>query len=509
MMLHKSEEIDSQRRVGFASLKDSRVSIRRTRSARYPSFPFHPPRTYPECTHLGREKDQKNEVYDAVRGIFADLQLDTRNLGTGRWNPLGRLISPGQRAVVKPNWVLHANQSDGSIESLVTHTSVIRAVVDYLILALRGQGSIEIVDAPLQNCDFGELLRRNMVVELVEFYRRKFPGIAFSVIDLRRTTLQTSESRAPGVARQFAQTGDPRGYTMVDLGGESILTDIHHRFRRFRVANYDHRMMQEHHNLQKHEYLVANSILSADFIVNVPKLKTHEKAGITGALKNLVGINGHKEFLPHHTNGGPETGGDQYRKKSYIKPIVNRIFDDYWKNVNRRSQVGNVLETVAIRALKKVASVVEGDRMYDGAWSGNDTIPRTTLDLNHLLYFYDVERGRLSDTQHRSVLHVVDGVVAGEGHGPLRPTAKDARVVLGGWNPLAIDLCGARLFGIEPMAVPLLRYGLEHEKSRLLLSHSEIRDIETTDDGWPGTLGDLSALGFRMPAGWERAVLPG
>ena len=252
-------------------------------------FPYHPRELYPEFNRFGRQQDPANEVYGAVRNVFADLGLDRDNIGREEWNPLGGFISPGNRAVIKPNWVLHANQTDGSIESLITHTSVIRAVMDYLIVALREDGQIEIVDAPLQNCDFDELVRRSRITDLVEDYRRRFSGVTFSILDLRKTTLQAGESQVPGVARQLAQSGDPRGYTMVDLGRESLLTDIDHRYRRFRVANYDHRLMCDHHNRDRHEYLVANSILSADFIVNVPKLKFHIKAGITAAFKKSRG----------------------------------------------------------------------------------------------------------------------------------------------------------------------------------------------------------------------------
>jgi len=35
-------------------------------------------------------------------------------------------------------------------------------------------------------------------------------------------------------------------------------------------------------------------------------LKLHRKAGITCALKNLIGINGNKEYLPHHRLGGSQ-----------------------------------------------------------------------------------------------------------------------------------------------------------------------------------------------------------
>ena len=506
---HSLEQVDSVSEMTPPSLCNDRVVVRRVVPAEYPDFPYHPPAFYPECRQVvGRHLDRTNRVYDGVRNIFADLALDINNLGRPEWNPLGRFVSPGDRAVVKPNWVLHANQDDGSIESLITHTSLIRAVVDYLIIALRQNGIIEILDAPLQNCDFDELVRRSLIIDLVEYYRQKYSGVTFSILDVRKTTLHTKVSQIPGIVRQSAQAGDPRGYTMVDLRSESILTDIHHRFRRFRVANYDHRLMRNHHNQDRHEYLVSNSILSADFIVNIPKLKFHIKAGITGALKNLVGINGHKEYLPHHTNGGPDRGGDQYPRRSYIKPLINRLYDDYWMNVNRRSQVHNVLEAGLIRALRKTVSVIEGDRMYDGAWSGNDTIPRTTLDLNHVLYFYDHTKGVLSDTQLRNVLHIVDGVVAGDGYGPLRPSRKPAGVIVGGWNPLTIDVCGALLMGLDPLKVPLLHYGVTHAKSRIFPSRSALEAIQVTDGGVQEAMGNVCGLGFRIPREWGAAVLP-
>lgn len=490
----------------FADLRDDHVVVRRVHPADYPNYPYHPPEAYPEYRQLGSRTSEHNQVYGGVRSILVDLGLDSDNVGTKAWNPLGRFVSPGKRAVIKPNWVLHANQDDGSIESLITHTSVIRAVIDYLIIALRGEGEIEVVDAPLQNCDFDELVRRNMITDLITDYTQRFTGVTFSVLDLRRTTLQTRELQVPGVARQTNRAGDPRGYSMIDLSQESLLVDIHHRFRRFRVANYDHRLMHDHHNRNKHEYLVANSILTADFLVNVPKLKFHIKAGVTAALKNLVGINGHKEFLPHHTNGSPERGGDQYSRRGRLKPLINHVYDDYWMYVNERTQFRNLMGAIFVRTLRKVAAVVDGDRMYDGAWSGNITIPRTTLDLNHALYFYDCNANKLSDTQLRRVLHIVDGVVAGEGYGPLRPSPKRAGVLLGGWNPLTIDVCAATLIGLDPMKVALLRYGVTDERSRLNPFHLTADGIRVTDEGRRRMMTDIHGLGFRIPRAWKAAI---
>ena len=58
-----------------------------------------------------------------------------------------------------------------------------------------------------------------------------------------------------------------------------------------------------------HEYLISRSAMDADVFINLPKLKTHKKVGVTLSLKNLVGINGDKNYLPHFCIGTPAEGG--------------------------------------------------------------------------------------------------------------------------------------------------------------------------------------------------------
>lgn len=492
-------------KIGTA-LKGS-VAIRHTEVSDYPAFPYNPPRCYPEFRTWQKQTDPANRVYEAVRNILADMGLDRDNFNSPTWNPLREFIKRGQRALIKPNWVFHVNPLDGSTESLITHTSLIRAVVDYLILALDREGIIEIADAPLQGCDFNELLRKNRIMELIGSYRERFPNVEISVFDLRKIILHGGRNRIAGLEKQSEQAGDPRGYTLIDLGQESLLVDIQDRFERFRVTMYDHRIMHEHHNLEKHEYLVSNSVLSSDFILNLPKLKCHNKAGITGALKNLVGINGHKEYLPHHTNGCPATGGDQYQHNSYIKPLINGIYDEYWSNLGNRGKIRNTLSAFMIRACCQLPKLLDKDRMLEGGWSGNDTIPRTTLDLNHVLYYYDSNTRGLLPTVVRNVLHIVDGVVAGEGYGPLRPTSKRAGVVLGGFNPLLIDACGAKLIGFDPMKIRLLRYGFVHAKSRFSVPISTSCGTMIMENGISTEFEKLPNLEFSIMEEWKDATI--
>ena len=483
------------------------IAARRIASPTYPKFPYCPPRHYPEFAAWEPQVDPENHVYEAVRNVLQDLDLDCVNFNRCSWNPFRGFIEPGQRALIKPNWVLHANQFDGSIESLVTHTSVIRVMLDYLALALDGQGTVEIADAPLQNCDFRDLRRRTMVDNLLNSFQVQFPSITFSVVDLRKTVLTGNEGRwSVGLERQSNQAGDPRGYTLVDLSQDSLLTDIQDRSDRFRVTKYDHRMMARHHNQDRHEYLVANSVLSADFIINIPKLKTHIKAGVTGALKNLVGINGHKEYLPHHITGHPGTGGDQYPHHSVIKPLINHLEDSYWRN-HRRGRICNLILASFTRGFRQLSRFLDRDRLLDGGWSGNDTIPRTTLDLNNIMYFYRLDQRRLSSTPVRSAFHLVDGIIAGEGYGPLRPSAKPLGIVAGGWNPLSLDMYGARLIGLDPMKIRLLRYGLEHPKSRLAGMTLEPSHMQVISDGELIPLDHTRPQAFQLPVEWKDAVI--
>ena len=482
------------------------TAMRRLPSTAYPAFPYCPPERHPEFGERHTKFDPSNHVYSAVQGIFKDLDLDRANYGLPSWNPFGKFLRPGQRALIKPNWVLHANHLDSSIESLLTHTSVIRVLIDYLVLALDGRGAVDIADAPLQGCDFSVLKKRTMIEKLLDIYRPQFPDVQFTVIDLRKTTFTPKERRSHSLGEQAGQSGDLRGYTLIDLAGDSLLTDIEERARRFRVTMYDHRLMNRRHSQGKHQYLVSNSVLSADFIINVPKLKTHIKAGITGALKNLVGINGHKEFLPHHVNGWPGSGGDQYQRRSAVKPIYNVLYDRRWRG-HSTVRVATLAQAAFLKALAYVSRLASDDHMYDGGWSGNDTIPRTTLDLNNALYFYRQDRKAFSDVPVRRVLNIVDGVIAGEGYGPLWPTAKPAGIVIGGWNPLAIDTLGAMVIGYDPMKVRLLRYGFEHPKSLLARMSPGHADLEVKVDGDRLPMAHTQSMSFALPDEWKDASI--
>ena len=100
----------------------------------------------------------------ALRSLLADAGLDHDNIDSPRWNPLGAMIED-KKVVVKPNWVTHQNGSGYGLDCLVTHPSVLEAVLHYVVKAR--PKSIVLGDAPIQGCDFEALMFYSGTAEMI------------------------------------------------------------------------------------------------------------------------------------------------------------------------------------------------------------------------------------------------------------------------------------------------------------------------------------------------------
>ena len=246
-------------------------------------------------------------------------------------DPFADWIGPGGTAVIKPNWVMHANPLGHSIESLVTHTSLIGGMIHACATAMKGTGTIIIGDAPLQGCDFDALQRFSRMTELTHVIREQHPNLKVEIQDWRRTVMD-GQGKAGGwaVDPQIERNGDAAPVTeceCVDRAGDSFLEEIADYAADFRVTMYKPSLMRDHHHQGKHEYLMVKSVREADLLINLPKFKTHIKTGLSAALKNLVGINGRKEYLPHHIRGAYLDGGDGYWAGNVFSRWADRWYD--------------------------------------------------------------------------------------------------------------------------------------------------------------------------------------
>lgn len=360
--------------------------------------------------------------------------------------PFGELIPNGARVLIKPNFVLDHNQSDGGMDPMITHQSVVKAVVN---AALQTDAAEVVVgDAPIQTCDFDALLETTGLGTWAES-RKKADSRFRGVKDFRRTTAQYVN----GVRVAEENKVPEDDYVLFDLASESLLEPITDDKDDFRVTCYDPRLLAKTHGKGRHRYLIARDIMESDVVINLPKLKTHKKAGITCALKNLIGINGNKEYLPHHRIGGADLGGDCYPGNSRVKRMLEFAADQ--QNLTDAGTKGRIWSGVATQ-LNRVLHLMGDNLGIEGSWSGNDTIWRTGLDLNRIL-IYGLADGSMSDTPQRRVVHVTDAVVAGQGDGPLSPQPLPLGLMFAGNNAACIDWLGSLLLGYDPQLLPIVR----------------------------------------------------
>ncbi len=428
--------------------KNERVSVIKTDCFCYPCGVenFRPSVQYPEYT--GALSERGNRIYDGVREALYFLGLDADHFGTPAWNPLEEFIKPGMCVLIKPNLVMDTNaHPEGGTDCLYTQPSVVAPMIDYVLLALKGKGKIVIGDAPMQRCDFDNLVETSGYQELVEDYRAR--GIDIALVDMRGSSCQIENGVHISQAKKNANG------TVIDLGEHSEFCYVApEKLKRMRVTNYDPRRLQSHHQAQRHEYEISNYVLEADVIINMPKPKTHRKAGVTISLKNFVGVNVRKEFLPHHTMGASSQGGDEYDRKNAIHMLRSRMWDRICICEAER-RYGTLW---FYRGLSKVCSILlrlQHNRYSEGSWYGNRTISRTIADINKLVY-YARKDGTLQDTSSRTVLIVADMIVSGEKEGPLAPSPKNVGIIAAGLNPVCFDEAIASLMGMDIDKIPTI-----------------------------------------------------
>jgi uncharacterized protein (DUF362 family) len=443
-----------------------------------------------------------NDTYAAVRAALYGLGLDSSRFGTADWNPLGALVQRGKRVVLKPNFIRHWNPVEGAtVDSVITHGSILRAIADYAYLAVGAEGSVAIAEAPQQDCDFEQIRQIVGLRELIRYYDETL-GRELEVIDLRREEVTFSDGI---IVKRRPLPGDPLGYREVNLGERSFFHGSGLDPYRFRGADYDPSVTTANHVGNRHAYLLSETVLSADLVVNLPKLKTHKKTGVTLALKNLVGINGDKNWLPHHSMGSVPEGGDEFPSSRFVDRLRSRATEIARPWLARGVGLG------FFRAARRVETAMRGsDFVRSGNWYGNRTTWRMCLDLNRCFYYSDARGADFTAPRPlRRALTVIDGIVAGEGGGPLAPQDVPLGVVLAAIDPVAVDLVAVRLMGFDERAIPKIWEAMRDPALRL----TEVRTAEEVRvaDVSPSTfemrelgLGELVAgRAFEPHPGWR------
>src|SRR5437764_5099799 len=199
--------------------------------------------------HLDYDPACRSAVLAEVRALLVQMGADARN-------PLSAVVQPGDTVLVKPNLVLD-QVSDPA--SALTNGVLIEAVCHLVLEALEGRGKVIIADVPLQSADFEAVIALNGLQGVMARFREA--GAPVTLLDLRQERLMIVDQMYRGLKKL---TGDPIGYTVVNLGDASELEALSPHRGRFAVGDYDTESTTGYHmSSSRNEYLIPNTVLSA------------------------------------------------------------------------------------------------------------------------------------------------------------------------------------------------------------------------------------------------------
>jgi uncharacterized protein (DUF362 family) len=483
------------------SLIDARkAAVVRTPEAVYPMTPPFDPETAPPEYPWDRTSCERNIVYEAVRKTLVLLELDKARIGTSSWNPLGELINPGDMVLIKPNLVCEGREGKpDQWEQIITSAAVTRAIVDYVLIALSGSGRVVIADSPQTDSDFELTVGRSGLRSMVDEIGAR-ASLPIELLDLRKERWIVRDGVCTG---SVSLPGDPLGEVLIDLGEKSHFNGSSGNAP-FYGANYDSEETNRNHRNGHNVYEICGTALAADVIINIPKLKTHKKCGMTGCLKGMVGLTGNKNLLPHYRFGPPSKGGDQFpddRRNGFLENmLVGEAKKLLVRGGKRTASLLGAMKPLGYKLFGSTRQVIRS-----GNWSGNDTIWRTVLDLAAVLHFCD-SSGVMHPEPVRRFFNLVDGVVGGEGNGPLDAEPVQSRLLVAGASPLIVDAVSAAVAGINPSFLPIVKNGFSSNFPLFPCGPDELTVSYHSEETARHGLGEVTALlNLKPHFGWNKS----
>lgn len=372
-----------------------------------------------------------------------------------------------KKILIKPNWVKHcSNENDKWC--LCTNEALI--LVTLKILVEWNPASIIIADAPIQGCDWNKLLSQ-VFLDKCRFYSETF-NVPVIIKDFRKVIYDPVSNEI------IKDDRSNDGYVIFDMGEQSFLEPITGSKNKFRVTCYNPDDMAKTHRNGVHKYCIAKDVFDADVVLTMPKMKTHQKAGITNAMKILVGVNGDKAFLPHHRIGSYGHGGDCYPGKNIFRSLSEYFLDNANRNIGKPA---HKLLSLISAALWKLSNPSKEQNLA-AAWYGNDTVWRMVMDINHIVR-YGKKDGTISSDIQRPIYSLCDGIIAGQGNGPLSPKPLPLGILAFSNNSYWMDIVMGYLYLLEIDKVPNLRAAkelIDLEECELIINQkkSSINDLE-------------------------------
>jgi uncharacterized protein (DUF362 family) len=184
-------------------------------------------------------------------------------------------IGTNKKILLKPNWVYHNTHETDEL-CLTTNSNFILVVLEF-ILHLK-PSSVVIGDSPIQGCCWNLLHSVTFLQKINELQEKN--NIPINIVDFRNEKWEQKKTLQKNCRNKT-------DYILYDLKTDSLLEPLSLQNKRFRVGDYDPEETMKNHNIGTHKYLVAREVIEADILINLPKLKTHQKAGVTNGVEEL------------------------------------------------------------------------------------------------------------------------------------------------------------------------------------------------------------------------------
>jgi hypothetical protein len=169
-----------------------------------------------------------------------------------------------------------------------------------------------------------------------------------------------------------------------------------------------------------------------------------------------------KDCLAHHRFGSPRMGGDEYPDRLSFLKLFSSLHDR--TNVadpGRGRKLLNLVDCNSRKVLRRFT------RSLGGSWPGNDTCWRMALDLARIVEHAD-RNGRLQAERQRLHVMVTDGIVGGEGNGPLSPQPVTLGYLSFADNVAFGDYFNCLAMGFDPRRIPMIANAFRTAPYRLV-----------------------------------------
>ncbi|MBK7107883.1 MAG: hypothetical protein IPH61_01665 [Bacteroidetes bacterium] len=195
--------------------------------------------------------------------------------------------------------------------------------------------------------------------------------------------------------------------------------------------------------------------------------------------------------MPHHRIGGTSIGGDSYAGGNVLRYWSELALD----NANRNKGKKLYWLWLRLASLLWKISLPGQEHQLAAAWYGNDTTWRMVMDLN-IIINYGKADGTIADIPQRFLYSFCDGIIGGQGDGPLRPDPLNLGVVSFSNDSATTDIAMATLMNLKIARIPLLIAAKEFMPDR---------NVEIKLNGEQCDLNKLAkyAISATPPPGWE------